>query len=304
VTDAAEAANQDVPPPPAAEGPAAAHDPLRLEEPAQWLQSSGPSEPMRWLAEGFAANFAAVASSLLRADLRVRLAGAAEGLRSHFTRSLEELTCTYALSAPEADDAPRGLGELCVEFSPALAFGAIECLLGGAPSTCPAPDRPLTAAERRVLHRLADACAMGLGRSWPEAGKPRLRAKLEPALPPPAATDERVLVITFELAVGERVGTMRLCAGREAIDGAVLPRPAAQGGTGPLELTAALEDIGIDERELAGLAPGDIIATEVAADGEVIVRIGGIPKFAARLDTSDGRRALTITRRLDEPKEA
>jgi flagellar motor switch protein FliM len=97
---------------------------------------------------------------------------------------------------------------------------------------------------------------------------------------------------------------MRLCARREAIDEAALPPPAATSGAGPLELTAALEDIAIDERELAGLAPGDIIATEVAADGEVIVRIGGIPKFAARLGTSNGHRALTITRRLDEPREA
>lgn len=71
--------------------------------------------------------------------------------------------------------------------------------------------------------------------------------------------------------------------------------------TAPLELSAALEGITLDQAELAELAEGDIVATDVPADGEVIVRVGGIPKFAARLGTSGGRKLLTIVRRLDGP---
>jgi flagellar motor switch protein FliM len=305
VTDNTEAAGQDQPPPGQGKAqPRAAPLPAPGEDVTSWFGSSGRLQAMSWLAEDFAAGFAAVASSLLRADLGVRLAGAAESFLSHFTRSLEELTCSYVLAPPRAPEADEGTTAICLEFSPSMAFAMIECLLGGSPTPSAVPDRPLTAAERRVLHRLADAAASCLARSWPGTPKPGLRADLKAALPPAAGGNQRVLVFTFELAVGERVGTMRLCAGKEAFGEADLPMRGGQLAAAPLELSAALEGITVDGRELADLAAGDIIATEISADGEVIVRIGGIPKFAARLGTSNGRKALTITRRLDQPADA
>jgi flagellar motor switch protein FliM len=90
---------------------------------------------------------------------------------------------------------------------------------------------------------------------------------------------------------------MRLCGcGRLA--------GAARGGAGkrataaPLEITASIEALELDWAELAGLAVGDILATELPTDGEITIRIGGIPKYAARLRVIDGRKVVTITRRL------
>jgi hypothetical protein len=106
-----------------------------------------------------------------------------------------------------------------------------------------------------------------------------------------------VVVATFELSLSGRVGTMRLCGcGRLAW--------AARGGAGqrttaaPLEITAALEGLELDSADLADLAIGDILATEVPLDGEITIRIGGIPKYAARMRVIDGQKVVTITRRL------
>ena len=66
----------------------------------------------------------------------------------------------------------------------------------------------------------------------------------------------------------------------------------------PLEVTAAIEGLELDSADLADLAIGDILATEVPLDGEITIRIGGIPKYATRLRVIDGQKVVTITRRL------
>ena len=264
----------------------------------QWYVSSGPPQALRWLAEEFAYGFAAVAGAMLRADLRVRLTAAAESTRAEFCHSLEDRTCSFLLT-PEGTDACQSPRAMCLEFSPSIANVMVECLLGGMPSAAPAEARPLTATERRVLHRLAEATAVGLSAAWPEPDKPRLHADRRPVPPAAAWAEEPVVVLTFELSLGGHVGTMRLCAARQAVGSALPPAAGRRTAAGMLELTAALEGIAVDEADLAELAAGDIIATDVAADGEVIVRIGGIPKYAARLGASGDRKSLTITRRLD-----
>lgn len=255
---------------------------------------------MRWLADDFAGSFAAVASGLLRADLHARLVGVVESSRRHFAQTLEELTCSYVLS-PQPPAGGQAGAAICLEFSPALAFAMIECLLGASALGPPESDRPLTAAERRVLHRLVEVAAVSLSAAWPDASKPRFRAELKPAPAAPGGADERVVVVAFELTFHGRVGSMRLCAGGGIMDAFVAADLSQRPQTAPLELSAALEGITLDQAELAELAEGDIVATDVPADGEVIVRVGGIPKFAARLGTSGGRKLLTIIRRLDGP---
>jgi flagellar motor switch protein FliM len=289
--------------------PGAQEEPTQADRPdarpdagerSYWYHSSGRPHAMRWLADDFAGSLAAVGSGLLHADLQVRLAGAVQSSRSHFAQTLEELTCSYVLSSrpPEAGKAGPAV---CLEFSPALAFAMIECLLGASGVAPAVPDRPLTAAERRVLHRVVEAAAASLSAAWPGVPKRRFHAELKPVPSAAAAAEEPVVVITFELAFHGRVGSMRLCAAGGLMDALVLGDFRHRPETAPLELSAALEGITLDEADLAQLAEGDIVATEIPADGEVIVRIGGIPKFAARLGTAGGRKLLTITRRLDEP---
>jgi flagellar motor switch protein FliM len=189
-----------------------------------------------------------------------------------------------------------------LEFSPAIAMAMVECMLGAPPGRPGVPPRPLTPAERRVLHSLAEVAAASLSTAWPGGDKPRLAAEHAPAPLAVQADEEPVAVITFQLAFAGHLGTLRLCAPAGAVEGAIPPRRARRFGDAPLELTAAVEGIMLDEADLAGLAAGDILATDTPVDGEVILRIGGIPKFAARLRTADGRKALTITRRLDGPE--
>jgi flagellar motor switch protein FliM len=61
-----------------------------------------------------------------------------------------------------------------------------------------------------------------------------------------------------------------------------------------------VQDIAVSAEELARLSEGDLLVTDTPADGEVLVRIGGIPRFYARLGASNGKKAIRITRRIGE----
>jgi len=296
VTDSAEPARQEAPTQP--DGPQPPKPPDGAAGSTCWYQSSGRPRALRWLADDFTASFAALASSLLRSDVGVRLTAAVEDSRSHFAQTLEELTCSYVLAAQPPGADPAG-ADVCLEFSPVIALGMIERLLGGSAVGSASSGRPLTAAERRVLHRLAEAAAVSLSSAWPSAPRPQFRAELKPIPSPAAGADEPVLVIVFELTLHGHVGAMRLCAAGGILDGLMGAGLGHRPDAAPLELSAALEGITVDDAELAELAQGDLVATDIPVDGEVIVRVGGIPKFAARLGTAGGRKLLTITRRLD-----
>ena len=314
--------------PPPSPAPAGAGKYIPCTGDLQWYQSSGKPGELAWLAEKFAVSFAATAGGLLRADLTVRLAAVGETTRRHFTQAIEEPTCAVGLVASSSGpaDAPSASSgqalAACLEFSPALATDLVERLMGSpgdlsAPSTpstssgqagpgqAPAGGSPaaghraLTGAERRVLLHLANLVALSLSAARPGGKAGELRADLSP---PEGSGDDRVVVATFELALGGRVGTMRLCGcGRLAGSaGAGQPRRAA---AGPLEVTASIDSAELSAADLAELSAGDVIVTDLPVEGEVIVRIGGIPKFAARLRVEGGRRVLEITRRLGLPED-
>ncbi len=283
----------------------------------QWYQSSGRPCELAWLADNFARSFSAAAGGLLRADLITRLAAVTETSRRQFTQALEEPTCAFSLipaAALPADPA----AVTCLEFSPAIAMALVERLMGGQGDGSPLPSgnraagpagqyqsalaappqRPLTPAERRVLLHLANLVAISLSAARPGGKAGELRADLAPAA---GDGDDRVVVATFELSLSGRVGTMRLC-GCGRLAGAARHGAGKRTTTAPLEVTATIEGLELDSADLADLAVGDILATEVPTGGEITIRIGGIPKYAARLRVIDGRKVVTITRRLTAGK--
>jgi hypothetical protein len=65
------------------------------------------------------------------------------------------------------------------------------------------------------------------------------------------------------------------------------------------ELSVSWATTEITAGQLAGLRPGDIIATETAADGPVVVSLDGEPKFLAKPLAWGGHRAVRITGAAD-----
>lgn len=254
---------------------------------------------LRWLGEDFVEALLDGLSGLWKGQWHVRLAGGVLASRQHFASSIEEMSCCYSLSgtAINTADAPAVAAQpIVVEITPAVAFPILNCLLGGSSDDVFIPRRPLTTIERRVLQRVVDLVAGSLRKAWPDATQ---NFTVCPELPTldPAAAGEMALSVSMELGLDGQAGMLRLCLGRLMLPPMSSPLPAGQKES-LLEVTAALAEMTISPADLAALAAGDILMSDCNVDGEVIIRVAGIPKFAGRLGLCDGRRAVTIIRRL------
>lgn len=250
----------------------------------------------------FASLFCRHASGVLAQSLSCGPALSARRTAGQFLASIESPSCCFALKALAADsgEAKSATPGGWVEIAPGIALAMVNLLLGGPQSTAPIPVRPLTDIERRLLLRVVQTAAMAMAQTWPNVLP--LWAPVEmPVLQSSDAPDRPAAIIMFELSLQGQVGALRLCvpppdsvpASQQNSFSASQPRAQS-----PLLISIATPEVDVSAIDLARLAPGDIVTTEADANGEVIVRVAGIPKFAARLGSCSGRRAITITRKL------
>ncbi len=246
----------------------------------------------RTLQDAFAASFAAAASAVLGADVHVRPAGL--GLPG-----ATDAGCRLALSGfaavEEAGSAPAR--PVALVISPPACFGMVDRLLGGRGGSAP-PARAVTDVERRLLARFAGIARASLSRALPEGARARLR---------PVATveddDEASVHLAFSVAIDTPAGRtppaalwLSLPAEAIATESAAPPEHPRE----KLELTASLPPTRLRGSEVAGLATGDTLASGSPPDAEVIVRVAGIPKYVGQLGRHNGRRAVTVLRRIGE----
>lgn len=259
----------------------------------EWYVSSGRPEALRWLAESFPRSFALTATAMLGCDLRVRLTAVTASPLDIFTSTIEDASCCYRMAI-------EGGGELCIELPRAVAIAMVQALLGGGGCEDETASRKLTLVERRILRRVAELAAATLASVWPGAARPRLAACDDASAP--SAEFGHAGVATFELMMGERGGMMRLCVTGPSAAALAPPPNRSRAAAAPLELSATIEDVALDASDAAALCEGDLLVTDTGLADEITVRIGGIPKFAAKLCDSGGKRALRLTRRLSAPR--
>jgi flagellar motor switch protein FliM len=266
--------------------------------------------------EACARDLVAMFSGLLRTNVDVRVIGVQQLTYGEFVSALSNPTCITVLQAPPLET------RMCIEFSPMIVYPFIDRLLGGNNSgTTFIPQRPLTAIEWRLIGKVVDRTLDHLSDAWRKLVEVRFEAtqtESNPRLVNVAAPTDIVVFITFEIRLGETVGTMSLCVPFNAIEpvlGGICqrswicePRPATDTqqkrlfrnlAKSPVDLTAYLGQTTIRLSDLRDLRPGDLIPLEKQPDNDLILRIAGRNKFAGKIGQVRGRRALRITRRAD-----
>ena len=257
----------------------------------------------------FADEFSSGVSSLIHQPVALTEPLCARKSYAEFLASIREPTCCglfIAEATPSEISPPAGL--IWLEIPASVAYAMVDSLLGGEGQGVYIPDRPLTAVERRLLRPVMAAAAEYLiqcvpvsasVQPAPEGGAPSNTHR------PDARSDQPVAVWTFVISVGGQKGRLSLCLPRWLLGSATPGEMAPPQRTGPVEISAALSDVPIEAEDLANLTPGDILTTDTPVDGDVIVRVAGIPKYRARLGACNRRRAVTITGPFlaPEPKE-
>ena len=158
--------------------------------------------------EGFGRNFGAALSALLRTIVEVKLTSVDQLTYSEFVFSLENPTCFNLINAEPLE------GQLILDINLSLLFPIIDRLLGGGSDPTPPTRRPLTEIELRLVSRITDLFCKEMKHAWENVLELNLsvdRVESNPQLVQIVPPNEVVVLISFELTLGDARGMMNLC---------------------------------------------------------------------------------------------
>jgi flagellar motor switch protein FliM len=271
------------------------------------------------LHEGFGRNFGAALSALLRSIVEVKLTSVDQLTYSEFVFSLENPTCFNLLRADPLE------GNLILDINPSVLYPVIDRLLGGGKETGPLARRPLTEIELRLVARITGLFLKELQRAWQNVVALELtveRVESNPQLVQIVPPNEVVVVVSFELTIGDIRGMMNLCIPFNSIEriGGKLTsnswvsysksgvtaesrdRIGRQLDGALVEVVVTLADSHITTADLVGLRVGDIIATNHDVAELLEVSVAGSPKFRASCGALKGRKAIQISEKIEPGK--
>ena len=265
------------------------------------------------LHESFGRSFGALLSGFLRTMMQVKVASIEQLTFSEFTHALPNPTCFNLVSCGPLE------GQMCLEISPLIVYPVIDRLLGGSSADVFLPQRPLTVIEARLVGKILDRAMQALKEAWGDLIDADFRvdeSESNPALVQIVPPNEVVVVVGFELQLGDRAGTMALCIPYATIE-PVMEKLGTTGWAsykkqshrpelrrsvaGRLQSTrvnvaANLARTTLTVAELANLQVGDVITTAKEANRPLSLAVGGQRKFVGRIGTHRGHRAFVVDR--------
>lgn len=275
---------------------------------------------LQTLHEGFGRNFGAALSALLRSIVEVKLTSVDQLTYSEFVFSLENPTCFNLIQANPLE------GHFILDISPHVLYPVIDRLLGGGKEASSPSRRPLTEIELRIVGKITQLFTTELHRAWENVVSLDLqvvRVESNPQLVQVVPPNEVVVLITFELTIGEVRGMFNLCIPFNSIEriGGKLSanswtsysrRAATTEDTrrttrnlnrATVELVAELANSSITTGELVNLRIGDVITTDHDSKRPLLVRVAGVDRFLARPGAFKGHKAVLVDDIIAPPPE-
>mgnify|MGYP000361133022 CR=1 FL=1 len=272
---------------------------------------------LQTLHEGFSRNFAASLSGLIRSMVEVKLTSVDQLTYSEFVFSLENPTCFNVLRAAPLE------GNIILDINPSVIYPILDRLLGGRDGSPPLR-RPLTEIELRLVSRMTALFIAELRRAWENVMALEItveRVESNPQLVSIVPPNEVIVLISFELTIGQLRGMVNLCIPYNAIERissrltantwqtygkrtateVTRNRITRQIRRSPLDVTVTLAESRITTSELIGLRVGDVITTDHDVRQALEVIVEGRLKYKARPGAVKGRKAIRIDEVLPVP---
>jgi len=271
--------------------------------------------------EGFAREFGAFLSSMVRTIVEVKLISVDQLTYSEFVFSLENPTCFNLLKAEPLD------GHMIIDLNPSIIFPILDRLLGGGRSPVQnVPRRPLTEIELRLVAKITDRAIEALRNAWGSVCDLSLKVtqvESNPQLVQIVPPNEVIVLISFEISMGEMRGIMNLCIPFNTIEPLAGKLSANTWSTYTqkqadrrqmLNLETGVSNAGVEmvvylaatkltAGEVAGLAVGDVIVTENDHHLPLEVCIEGRPKYFGFAGLVKGHKAVRIGKPVIPPVE-
>ncbi len=266
---------------------------------------------LQTLYENFARNFGASLSGFLRTIVEVKVAGTEQMTYEEFIAGLPNPTSFNLISAQPLE------GRLCLEISPLIIYPIIDRLLGGSSQDLFIPQRPMTAIEMRLIGKIIGRAMSAMSEAWSgvkELGFTLEESESNPQLVQIVPPNEVVVVVSFEVKLSNRAGTMNLCIPYAVIEPIVddldaqswfarsrhsgeteyTKRVCSQLDRARLEVSGVLANTTMTLSDLINLAEGDVIVTEKPVTAPVVVTVEGRKKYLANIGQFKSMRALQI----------
>jgi flagellar motor switch protein FliM len=253
--------------------------------------------------------------------VEVKLTSVDQLTYSEFIFSLENPTCFNLLKADPLE------GNLILDINPSILYPIIDRLLGGGREGTSLARRPLTEIELRLVSRITSLFLNELHHAWENVLDLRLevvRVESNPQLAQIVPPNEVVVLISFELAIGDVRGMMNLCIpynaierisgklsanswvtyGRRAATPETIESISQNLRSSLVSLDVRLATTRITAGELLGLRVGDIITTNKDIRSPLLVTVEGVPKFRASPGAFKNHKAIRISNMIQNPADA
>lgn len=275
----------------------------------------------RALHESFSREFGAALSGMLRSIIEVKLISVDQLTYSEFVFSLENPTCFNLLESETLD------GHIILDISPSIIFPIIDRLLGGDGYSQGAfPNRALTEIEIRLVSRITELAIEGIDSAWSNLCEWKLsvsQVESNPQLVQIVPPNEVVVLISFEVTMGETRGIINLCIPFntiEPISGKLTSDSwsaykkkspdlrqqlnlEANVGLSKINMKVDLDNSKLTAGEVLNLAVGDVIMCNKGSSQSLTVELEGSPVFTAYPGVYKGHKAISIESMLAVPKD-
>ena len=264
---------------------------------------------LQLLHDKFCSNASSSLSAYLRTITEVSLLSVEQTSYNEFLLSLADPTCFNAVSIKPL----TGMGAF--EMNLDLVFPLIDRLLGGS-GNIPKVSRNITEIERNLIQSVIKLIMTNLKEAWGPITSIDFAlhaSETRPQLLQIASANEVVILMIFEVKIGDVRGNMHLCipfAALEPISPSFeqdlsIRRKGDQAAdfksiVGSLyrtliPVTAELTGTSVTVKDLLGLKEGDVLKLERKVSGPLSVHVAGKPKFASQPLLSQDRKAVRIT---------
>ncbi len=193
-----------------------------------------------------------------------------------------------------------------------LLFALLSLVFGAQPGAFrfPCPQRPYTGIERRIFRRSVEEMLAQLNACWAEISETRAEVV---AVQSASVLRERGEAEDLLLASLEVRGLGDICRLRLGLPAAAFralhqAQPSLAPGDPPavecavkempIELRVEVGSVELSLSQLADLQAGSVVPIEAAADGSLLVRVEGRPKFRGIRGTLGSRVAVQLTERI------
>jgi len=268
------------------------------------------------LHEAFARNVGATLSGYLRTIVEVRLISVEQFTYSEFTMSLPSPTSFNLLSCLPLE------GNMILEVNPSILFPIIDRLLGGGRNEPYIPDRPFTNIEMSLVTSILNRILEQLNETWESVGDIKfevVEAESNPFLMQIVAPNEPIVLLSFEILMGEHTGMINLCIPFKVIEPVISQfsqsnwfssatvqstdqtKEFIQNNTSNalIGFSAVLAETDVRLQNLLNISIGDIIDTGKPSASEIMFQVEGKNKYRGLPCSYKGKAAFQITKEAD-----